>query len=85
MIGKIVRPDGISMSYIPNVQMGRCAIDGTSLRGSEIKPMYDVLLISWGRNIYLYRLVPTAGAFAQLEELYVYKHPTGVYNIEYLS
>jgi hypothetical protein len=47
--------------------------------------MYDVLLVSWGKSVYIYRFMPSANSFGVIEQLHVYKHPSVVYNIEYLS
>lgn len=84
VIGKIIRPDGISLSHLPNVQMGRCFIDGLGYK-NDLKPMYDVLVVSWGKSVYVYRFIPSANSFCAIEQLFVYKHPTVVYNIEFLS
>ena len=65
VIGKIVRPDGISLNHLPNVQMGRCVIEGLGYRG-DVKPMYDVLLVSWGKNLYVYRFMPSATSFGAI-------------------
>ncbi len=84
VIGKIVRPDGVSLSYLPNVQVGRCVIEGLGYRGDS-KPMYDVLLVSWGRSLHIYRFMPGANSFGTIEQLLVHQHSTVIYNIEYLS
>ena len=84
VIGKIVRPDGIGLNYLPNIQLGRCLIEGLGYRG-DVKPMYDVLIVSWGKTIYFYRFVPGNTSFGTVEQLFIYQHPTVVYNIEFLS
>lgn len=80
VIGKIVRPDGIGVTYLPNIQLGRCVIEGLGYRG-DTRPMYDVLIASWGKTIYLYRLIPSTSSFGSIEQLFIYQHMTVVYNI----
>lgn len=60
--------------------MGRCVVDGLGYRG-DTKPMYDILLVSWGKNMYIYRFMPSVNSFGVIEQLYVYKHPSVIYNI----
>ncbi len=65
VVGKIVRPDGVNLNYIPNIQVGRCLIEGLGTRG-DIRPMYDVLLVSWGKSLQIYRFLPGVNSFGTI-------------------
>jgi hypothetical protein len=46
---------------------------------------YDVLLVSWGKQIYIHRLIPTANGAIEIEQLHSYDHGSVIYNIEFLT
>jgi hypothetical protein len=51
---RIPRPDGIYLSKIPNIELGKCELYNVN---SREKPLVDVLCVSWAKYLYIYKFV----------------------------
>ena len=78
IIDKIERPESLSSNKIPNCEVGKSQTDSTH-KG------YDILCISWGNLIFVYRFLPSNHSMEQLLHHFTITHPASIHNMQLIT
>jgi hypothetical protein len=66
---RIGRPEEVYQSKIPNIELGKCEII-THSNANKNKPLVDVMCISWGKDILIYRFFESSSNYEIAELVY---------------